>query len=76
MGAASSFLALGDLDHASSFAGQDQAINKNIPGTNEVLAIVFQIKSNPGQAIQCYQKELKINPKASNSLLNLGLLLL
>ncbi len=76
VGAAASFLALGDLDQAASFAGEALAINESTPGINEILGIIFQNKSNPDQAIECYQKELNINPKASNSLLNLGLLLL
>ncbi|WP_186539243.1 tetratricopeptide repeat-containing sulfotransferase family protein [Synechococcus sp. BIOS-E4-1] len=75
-GAAISFVVLGDLDHAASFAKQALAINASTPGINEILGIVFQNKSNPGQAFEYYQKELEINPKASNSLLNLGALLL
>ena len=76
VGAAASFLALEDLDQAESFAAQALAINESTPAANEILGGVFQNKSNHDQAIECYQKELKIHPKASNSLLNLGLLFL
>ena len=76
VGAAASFLALGDLDQAESFADQALEVNESTPGANEILGIIFQNKSNPERALECYQKELNINPKASNSLLNLGLLLL
>ena len=76
VGAAASFLALRDIDQAESFADQALAINECTPGINEILGIVFQNRSNPDQAIEYYQKELEVNPQASNSLLNLGLLLL
>ena len=75
-GAAASLLALKDLDQAESFAAQALAINECTPGIYEILGIVFQNKSKPDQAIECYQKELEVNPQASNTLLNLGLLLL
>ncbi|WP_430270492.1 tetratricopeptide repeat protein [Prochlorococcus marinus] len=51
-------------------------MNESIGGANEILGIVFQSQSNPDKAIECYQKELNVNPQASNSLLNVGLLLL
>ncbi|WP_156487027.1 tetratricopeptide repeat protein, partial [Prochlorococcus sp. MIT 1303] len=76
VGAAASFLELGDLDQAASFAEKALAINANAPRLNEILGIVFQNKSKLDQAIKCYQKELEVNSKASNSLLNLGRLLL
>ncbi len=76
VGAASSFLRLGDLYQAELFATQALAINQATPRINEILGIISQNKSNPAQAIECYQKELEVNPQASNSLLNLGLLLL
>ncbi|KZR84407.1 Rhamnosyl O-methyltransferase precursor [Synechococcus sp. MIT S9509] len=76
VGAAASLLAIGNLDQAESFAQQALAINENTRGLNEILGIIFQNRSKPEQAVECYQKELGINPKASNSLLNLGLLLL
>ena len=76
VGAAASFLTLGDLDQAESFAAQAIAINESAPGINEILGLVFQNKNDIDQAIECYQKELEINPQASNSLLNFGCLLL
>ena len=76
VGAATSSLALGDLDQAESFAAQALAINPSGPGINEILGIIFQNKRKSEQAIECYQKELEVNPQASISLLNLGFLLL
>ncbi|KZR69729.1 tetratricopeptide repeat protein [Prochlorococcus sp. MIT 1303] len=76
IGAAASYLALKNLDLAKSFADQALAINKSTPGANEILGIVFQNQSNPERAIEHYQKELNMNPHASNALLNQGLLLL
>ena len=76
VGAAASFLAIGDLDQAELYATQALEVNESASGTNEILGIISQNKSKPDQAIEYYQKELRINPQASNSLLNLGLLLL
>ncbi len=76
VGSAAAHLALGNLDQAASLADQALTISKIIPSANEIIGIVFQTKSNPDRAIEHYQKELKINPQASNSYLNLGLLLL
>ncbi|MDC0261324.1 tetratricopeptide repeat protein [Synechococcus sp. AH-551-N17] len=76
VGAAASFLTLGDLAQAESFAAQALAINASVLGVNEILGIVFQNNGNPDQAIECYQRELEVNPQASNTLLNLGLLYL
>ena len=76
IGSAASFLALGDLDQAQSFAKQGLVIDKFTPGLNGILGIIFQDKSNPDLAIKYHQKELDISPQASNSLLNIGLLLL
>ncbi|WP_197461561.1 tetratricopeptide repeat protein, partial [Synechococcus sp. MIT S9509] len=76
VGAAASFLEMGDFDQAELFARQALAINESIRGLNEIFGIIFQNKSKPDQAVECYQKELGINPKASNSLFNLGLLML
>jgi len=76
LGVAASFLTLGDLDQAESLATQTLEIKEDAPGINEILGIISQNKGNPEQAIEYYQKELKNNPEASNSLLNSGLLLL
>ena len=61
-GAAASFLALGNLDQAESFATQAIKINASFPGINEILGITFQSKKNYQQAIESYQKELDIKP--------------
>ena len=42
VGAAASFLTLGDLDQAESFATQALAINESDPGVNEILGIILQ----------------------------------
>ena len=76
IGAATSFLALADLDQAKSFAKKALEINSNTPGVNETLGIIYQNERNPSQAIEYYKKEVEINPKAYISLLNSGLLLL
>ena len=76
VGAAASFLALGAFDEAKSFADQALAINQSVPGVNEILGIIHHNKNNHDQAIEHYQKELGVNPQASNSFLNLGFLLL
>ncbi len=75
-GAATSSLALGDLDQARSFAIRAIEINAHAPGINEIMGITFQSKRNYQQAVESYQRELAINPKSNTSLLNLGLLLL
>ena len=75
-GAASSYLALGDIDQAESLATRAIQINPTISGVNEVLANVCQTRKDYKQAIKFYQKELKFNPRSRNSLLNLGLLFL
>ena len=76
IGAAASLLSLGELDQAESFATQAIEINASIPGINEILGIASQNQQNYQQAVECYQKELTINPQSSTSLLNLGVLLL
>ncbi len=76
IGAAASFLTLGDLDQAESFAIRGIEMNAHAPGINEILGITFQKRKKFQQAVESYQKELAINSKSITSLLNLGLLLL
>ena len=76
LGAAQSLLTLKDLGQAELFVKKAIEINADFPGINELIGIINQNKGNTEQAIKHYQKELKINQKASNSLLNIGLLLL
>nr|WP_274704359.1 tetratricopeptide repeat protein [Synechococcus sp. AH-551-E02] len=76
VGAAASLLALRDLDQAEALATKAIEINAHAPGINEILGIIFQNKDSHEKAIEHYRKELAINPKANNLLLDLGLLLL
>ena len=76
VGGAASFLELGDLDQAETLAIQAIGINESVPVINEILGIIYQKKGSHEKAIEHHRKELAINPKNSNSLLNLGLLLL
>jgi tetratricopeptide (TPR) repeat protein len=76
LGAATCLLTVGDLVQAQAIATQAIAINENFAGINEILGIIFYKKKKHQQAIQWYQKEIKINPQSKTSLLNLGLLLL
>ena len=75
-GAATSLLILEDLDQAEFIAKQALRINQVAQGFNEVLGTISQKKDRTEKAVEYYQKELKINPKAINSLLNCGLILL
>ena len=75
LGQAASLLALGNLDQALEIATQATKINRNFPGINELLGVIYQNKKNFQQAVKS-SKELGINPKSTTSLLNLGLLLL
>ncbi|QNI59905.1 TPR repeat-containing protein [Synechococcus sp. BIOS-U3-1] len=74
IGAAASFLELGELDQATSLAKKALKMNKDVQTINEILGVIFQKKNNIQQAIKYYQKELAINPRSSTSLLNIGLL--
>ena len=74
LGAAASFLALGDLDRAHLFIIQAISLNPNFPGVNEIIGIIFHNQKNVQKAFDSYQKELAINPRSEISLLNLGLL--
>ena len=76
LGAAESFLTLGVLNKAESIARQAIQINARFAGANEILGNILQKKKNYKQAAESYQKELNINPQASTSLLNYGLMLL
>ncbi|WP_114993780.1 sulfotransferase family protein [Synechococcus sp. UW179A] len=76
IGAAACCLKLADCEQAELFANQALAIDEASPGANEMLGIIFQKKTNTEQAIKYYQNELKVNPQANNSLLNLGQLFL
>ena len=76
VGAAKSFLALGEFDQAELFATQALKIKKSTPGVNEILGIASQNKNSPEQALEYYQKELCIDPQAINSLLYKGLIML
>ena len=76
VGIAASFLELGDLEEAESFATQALAINRYVLGANEILGMIYQNKSNFLQAIESYRKELAVNPNSSNSLLNCSSLLI
>ena len=76
VGAAASFMELEDYDQAKLICIEALKKNEGIPGINEILGNIFEKQSKQSSAIKCYQKELEINPKASNSLLKLAILLL
>ncbi len=76
IGAAASHIALGESDQAEYFANHALMLNESTPGMHEILGMIFQNRNISDKAIEHYQREIKNNPSATNSLINLGLLFL
>ncbi|KZR78682.1 tetratricopeptide repeat protein [Prochlorococcus marinus] len=76
LGAASSAMALGQVEQAIVFASNALEINPNTPKAHELLGIAYQNTGQQEKAIEHYQKEISRNATAITSLTNYGLILL